>query len=139
MSDVVLACAPSRVADHQGPVLVSPNLRARVADKQDLYAYFEVYHLRQDARGENRFEYEYTVRILGKDASKPNAHVAHGAPQLSFRSSQEGVGPLRRQFITVPTGSLPAGRYRLTIAVRDQLAGTTTEQSTEFVRAAAER
>jgi len=66
-------------------------------------------------------------------------HAGQAAPRLSFRSTQEGVGPLRRQFISVPAASLPLGRYRLTILVRDQLAGTKTEQWADFVKASTER
>jgi hypothetical protein len=137
LSDVVLACGATDAADRRGSVRVSPNVRARIAGERDVYAYFEVYHLREAAGGGSRFEYEYTVVELG--GRKPGRADRHQPPPaaLSFRSLQEGVGPLRRQFIDVPTAALPPGRYRLTIAVRDEVAGTRTERSTEFEKVAA--
>ena len=139
LSDVVLACGATDAADRQGSVRVSPNVRARIAGERDVYAYFEVYHLHEAAGGGSRFEYEYTVDELGrrKPGRAARADRDKPPPALSFRSLQEGVGPLRRQFIDVPTGALPPGRYRLTIAVRDELAGTRTELSTEFEKVAA--
>ena len=142
MSDVVLACGVGGAADPQGPVTVYPNLRARVESRQDLYAYFEVYHLRQGDGGANRCEYEYTVRDVWTRAPRPllgRGHASAPPPRLSFRSTREGVGPLRRQFLRVPAAALPAGRYRLTVTVRDELAGSVTEQSTEFEKAVGER
>jgi hypothetical protein len=139
MSDLVLACGPTS-AGSEGRIQLEPNMRSRVEGDQPLFAYFEVYHLSQDDRG-NRFAYEYDVHDLVRNASQAGTppRVKRGAPRLSFRSSQEGVGSLRRQFIRVPTASLPPGRYRLSITVRDELAGTKTEQWADFVKEATER
>lgn len=134
MSDVVLQCGPVDRSTSQRAIRLSPNIPARVDGSQPLVAYFEIYHLRSDAKGENRFEYEYSIRDMGADGRSSDGPAAKAASQLAFHSMQEGVGALRRQFITVPTGSLPPGRYRLTILVRDTLAGTKTEQSVDFVK-----
>jgi hypothetical protein len=140
LSDLVLACDPSG-ATSQGPILINPNLSARVNRGQPLYAYFEVYHLSQDAKGGNRFEYEYTVSDWAADASpgaEGRGRRTRLPPRLSFGTAHEGVGSLRRQFITVPAASLPAGRYRLTITVHDQLSGAKAERWVDFVKAEAE-
>jgi len=140
MSDLVLACGPTGVGS-MGGIQLEPNMRARVEGEQSLFAYFEVYHLSQDDRGTNRFEYEYNVRELADNAPRRASRgpFKRGAPRMSFRSTQEGVGSLRRQFISVPTASLPLGRYRLSITVRDALAGTQAEQWADFMKGAVER
>jgi hypothetical protein len=137
MSDIVLQCGPADRSTSQGTIRLNTNFLARVEGRHPLFAYFEIYHLRSDAKGGNRFEYEYSIRDMGADgrsSERLRRSAAKAASQLAFHSMQEGVGALRRQFITVPTGSLPPGRYRLTILVRDTLAGTKTEQSVEFVK-----
>jgi GWxTD domain-containing protein len=137
MSDVVLQCGLPDRSTSQGTIRLNTNFLARLEGRQPLFAYFEIYHLRSDAKGRNRFEYEYSIHGIGADgrSSERLRHsAAMAASQPAFRSMQEGVGALRRQFITVPTESTPPGRYRLTILVRDILAGTKTEQSVDFVK-----
>jgi GWxTD domain-containing protein len=137
MSDVVLQCGPVDRSTSQGTIRLNTNFLARVEGRQPLFAYFEIYHLRSDAKGGNRFEYEYSIRDMGADgrsSGRLRRSASEAASRPAFHSMQEGVGALRRQFITVPTGSLPRGRYRLTILVRDALAGTKTEQSVDFVK-----
>ena len=136
MSDVVLQCgAPDRSAS--GTIRLNANFLARFDGSQPLFAYFEIYHLRTDAKGRNRFEYEYSIHGMEADGRSPERlrrSAAMAASQLAFRSMQESVGAVRRQFITVPMESLPPGRYRLTILVRDIPARTKTEQSVDFVK-----
>lgn len=138
MSEVVLQCGPADLSVGQGSIRLNPNFLARVEGSQPLFAYFEIYHLRPDVKGGNRFEYEYSIRDMGapgRSSGRLRRTAAEAASRLAFRSMQEGVGALRRQFINVPAGSLPPGRYQLTILVRDIVAGTKTERSVDFVKA----
>ena len=138
LSDVILQCGPIDLATSHGAIRLNPNFPARVEDGRPLFAYFEIYHLLLDAHGGNRFEYEYSIRGLPADGRPPKRQKrspAEAASRLAYRSVQEGVGAMRRQFINVPAGSLPPGRYRLEIIVRDVLAGTSAEHSADFVRA----
>ena len=117
---------------------LDPNLSARVGAHEPLLAYFEVYHLRSDAAGATRFEYETTVRPLRAD-SRPwfrRLFAKSGPDAISVRSSEEGIGPTRRQYLTVPVQPLPPGAYRLEISVSDRVSGKRSRRSTGFVKPA---
>jgi hypothetical protein len=43
-------------------------------------------------------------------------------------------GRVRRQFVRVPAGTLPPGRYRLEVRVRDVLTGEEQRRSAGFTR-----
>jgi len=135
MSDVNLQCGRPDLSAGVSTVRLSPDFSTRIEGREPLIAYFEIYHLRCDANGANRFEYEYSIRNLESD--KPTSrHLRHLAAEassrLEYHSTQEGVGPLRRQFIRVPVESLPTGRYQLTIRVRDARAGASVQRSVDF-------
>jgi GWxTD domain-containing protein len=142
LSDVVISCglpftgAPPEAAPAVRP---EPNPNARVRGSDPLTAYFEIYHLQTGADGRARFEYVYAVRSAERDRRiwlqrvfQPRAPL----PSISATRAEEQVGDLRRQFVRVPVQSLPAGRYRLEIAVRDLLAGSESKRVAEFVRVA---
>ncbi|MBI5710356.1 MAG: GWxTD domain-containing protein [Candidatus Eisenbacteria bacterium] len=141
LSDVVVACGTPNPA--AGPaVRIEPNPAARVAAGQPLAAYFEIYHLRAGRDGLARFEYVYTVKSAEKDPRVWLQRVLQPRvppPAISVTREEENVGPLRRQFVSVPVQSLPAGKYRLEIRVRDLVAGGEATRSAEFVKLAAPR
>ncbi len=57
------------------------------------------------------------------------------APVDTWASREETqVGAMRRQFVCVQTASLPAGRYRVSVRVRDLVTGAEAERAVEFVR-----
>jgi GWxTD domain-containing protein len=136
MSDVVLLCGPLDVSPLPGAVRLDPNLDARIGAEEPLLAYFEVYHLQPDAAGETRFEYEYKVEPLRAD-TRPwfrRLFSRQWSDQITVKSSEQGIGPTRRQYVTVPAQSLPPGRYRLEITIHDRVAGRSTRRVTEFVK-----
>jgi hypothetical protein len=49
------------------------------------------------------------------------------------RSTEQGSGPTRRQYVTVPVQSLPPGRYRLEITITDRVAARSARRVVEFV------
>ena len=55
---------PAKVIASATTVRLDPNLSASIGSEAPLLAYFEVYHLRPDAAGQTRFDYEYAVRPL---------------------------------------------------------------------------
>jgi hypothetical protein len=55
---------------------------------------------------------------------------------ISASRAESHVGSLRRQFLTVPLGTLPAGRYRLLVRVRDAVTGAAARTEAEFERLA---
>lgn len=135
MSDVVLLCGPLDVSP-PGAVRLDPNLSASIGAEEPLLAYFEVYHLKPDASGGTRFEYEYRVEPLRAD-TRPwfrRLFSRQWSDQITVRSSEQGIGPTRRQYVTVPAQSLPPGHYRLEITIHDQVAGRSTRRATEFVK-----
>jgi GWxTD domain-containing protein len=142
LSDMVVSCgAPDVSALGTVPaVRLAGNPEARVTGRDPLTVYFEIYHLSAGGDGLSRLEFEYTVRSAEKDrrlwiqrliAPRPSI------PDVSAMRREEQTGPLRRQFVTVPVQSLPSGRFRLEIRVRDLNAGTEAARSAEFVHLAA--
>jgi len=49
---------------------------------------------------------------------------------ISVHAPEEGAGDTRRQYLSVPAQSLPPGRYRLEVTVRDH--GATAHREAEF-------
>jgi hypothetical protein len=143
LSDVLLSCgAPDVSAGTAGPVVrPEPNPAARVAGDRPLTAYFEIYHLGPDATGHSRFEYVYTVRSTARDTRIWIQRVLapHPAlPEISVSRAEENIGPLRRQFVSVPVQPLPLGRYRLEIRVRDLVTNAEAVRTAEFEKTAAD-
>jgi GWxTD domain-containing protein len=127
MSDVVVTCGlPGPLTGATG-VRLDPNLGSSVAGSAPVLAYFEVYRLRTDPRGGNHFEYQYEIQALDRDFQGDRS-------LLSFHTEQEGAGSMRRQFISVPAGTLKPGRYRLVVAIRDRISGAETGRVTEFLK-----
>jgi len=56
----------------------------------------------------------------------------HVREPIDVRSPEEGVGPTRRQYLSVPVRSLPPGRYRLEVTVKDH--GASARREVEFVK-----
>jgi GWxTD domain-containing protein len=136
MSDVVMLCGPLDVSPQAGAVRLDPNLSASVGADSPLLAYFEVYHLKPDAAGETRFEYEYRVEPLRAD-TRPwfrRLFSRQWSDEITVRSTEQGIGPTRRQYVTVPVQSLPPGRYRLAISIHDRVAGRSARRQVEFVK-----
>ena len=136
LSDIVLVCGPLETLPVGGSVRLDPNLGRRIGGSEPLLAYFEVYALRPDAAGATKFEYEYRVHSLARDTrpwfkrvlSRPDAE------RISVHAPEEGVGSTRRQFLSVPAHSLPPGRYRLEVIVKDH--GATVRRAVEFEKTA---
>jgi GWxTD domain-containing protein len=136
ISDIVLVCGPLETAPVGGSVRLDPNLERRITGDEPLLAYFEVYALRADAGGETKFEYEYQVRSLAHDARPWFERVFSrpGSGRISVHTPEEGVGPTRRQYLSVPTRSLPPGRYRLEVIVKDH--GASAHREVDFEKEA---
>lgn len=138
LSDVVVTCG-TPVAP--GPaVRLDPNPRARVRAGAPLSAYFEISNLALDASGQGRFEYDYRVRSDAKDARiwlQRLVSPRDRTPPVEASREEVNAGPLRRQFLRVPVESLPPGRYRLEIEVRDLLANRSARRVAVFEREAA--
>ena len=136
LSDIVLVCGPLETVPVGGSVRLDPNLERRIAGDEPLLAYFEVYALRPDAGGGTKFEYEYKVHALDRDPRPWFKRVLSrsGSESISVHAPEEGVGPTRRQYLSVPAQSLPPGRYRLEVAVRDH--GATARRTVDFEKQA---
>jgi GWxTD domain-containing protein len=132
MSDIVLVCGPIETVPVGGSVRLDPNLARRIEGDEPLLAYFEVYAMRADAGGGTKFEYEYKVHSLERDRRPwfQRMFSRPGAERISVKSAEEGAGPTRRQYLSVPARSLPPGRYRLEVTVKDH--GATARREVEF-------
>jgi len=136
LSEVVLACGEPALMVSGSTVRLEANIEGRIAGRQPLVAYFEIYRLAADAEGLARFEYEYIVRRVPKALTGlAGLFVLPEAPVVSATSREAvQVGTLRRQFVSIPAQSLAPDRYRLEIRVRDLLTGAEVKGATEFVR-----
>ncbi len=140
VSDLVVTCGAPEAAP--AFVRLAPNPSARVVSGEPLTAYFEVTGLRPAPDGMSRFSYEYLIRSVDRD---PRVWIQRllqprpAPPSIYARREDEHAGDIRRQFLRVPVQSLPDGRYRLEIRVRDLGSGEEVRRSTEFERAAAAR
>jgi len=117
-------------------VRIEPNPGARVAGAGPLTAYFEIYHLQTGPDGLARFEYVYTVRSTAPDNRfwLQKFLAPSPPPPISVSRQEQNLGSLRRQFITVPVGSLAPGRWRLEITVRDLVADVAVVKKLGFVK-----
>jgi GWxTD domain-containing protein len=138
LSDVVIVCGTPDLALAAGDgIRLEPNPAAVVRGNDPLHAYFEIYRLDDADGGLSRFEYVYTVRSAEKDRRFWLQRVFQprpGPPQISATREEEQAGRMRRQFVTVPVGALPAGRYRLEVRVRDLGNGAEAQRVAEFVK-----
>ena len=134
LSDVVVSCGVPAVGSGPG-VRIAPNPAARVAAGEPLAAYFEIYHLHPDADGQARFRYDYVVQSSVRDKRiwiQRALQPRHPLPDIAASREETNVGPLRRQFVSVPVQTLPAGKYRLEIRVRDLSTGEEVTKSAPF-------
>lgn len=140
MSDVVVTCGLPLTPPTS--VRLDPNPAGSVRDGEPLVAYFEVYHLATGADGEGRFEYETSVRSAERDRRiwlQRWLSPRRDGQDLGMTRQDAVLGPVRRQYVSVPVQSLPPGRYLLQVAVRDVLTGDERSRQVEFVREAAAR
>jgi hypothetical protein len=137
MSDVVVTCGSLDLLRGATEIRLGPNLRHRVSGDGPLVAYFEIYRMAPGTDGLSRFEYEYTVASEERDTRPWFQRLplfGGRLPHYAVRSEEENVGPLRRQFVSVPVQSLKPGRYRLDVRVRDLVTGATATGSARFER-----
>ena len=102
-----------------------------------LSAYFEVYHLDEGPDGQARFEYETSVRPIERDTRvwlQRWLAPKRETQGLGVTRSDVVTGTVRRQFVRVPAGTLPPGRYRLEVRVRDVLTGEEQLRTADFAR-----
>ncbi|MFN8588997.1 MAG: GWxTD domain-containing protein [Candidatus Eisenbacteria bacterium] len=132
VGDLVVTCGTPAVLDSS--VRLSPNPAGRVRPAEALTVYFEIHRLALDARGQARFEYAYVVRPREADRRGWMSRMLAQRPAavLQLRQVERHVGPIRRQFLRVPTRGLAEGEYRIELEVRDLVAGRTARTGTDF-------
>ena len=133
ISDVVLVCGPLETVPAAGSVGWT-NLDRHLGAGEPLLAYFEVYRLQPDAGGETRFDYEYAVRSLDPDPRPWFKRLIGRSPSnaISVTTPEEGFGPIRRQYLNVPTPTLRPGHYRLEVTVHDRANGGRVHREVDF-------
>ena len=141
MSDLVVSCGGAQVLPG-GPgappgVRLTANPERVVWAGEPLVVYFEAYRLETAASGLSSLEFEYTVRSIERDR-RPWIQRVLSPPsrpaEISATRREDHPGDVRRQFVTVPVQSLPPGRYRIEVAVRDLRAGTAATARADFAR-----
>lgn len=138
MSDVSIVCGRPDVSATAGSQLrleLETGLVPAVGER--LNAYVEIHHLAPDARGTSHYDWACTVRSAARDSRAWIGRALLPRPEpvpveVSGRESTQGS--VRRQFLSVPVGSLPAGPYRLEVRVRDAASGEASSAIAEFVK-----
>jgi GWxTD domain-containing protein len=138
LSDLVVTCSsPAQSVVAGSGVRLEPETGLFPGAGEQLNAYFEIYHLAQSASGDSKFEYDCTVRPAVRDRRGWLSRMLtpREAPQPIEMSRMETTrGSLRRQFLSVPVGSLPTGSYQLAVVVRDIENGAIAQAVTSFER-----
>ena len=129
LSDLVVLCDSDLAPRTDDAVRIEPNLDQRVA-RERLVVYFEANGFAADANGDSRFSYRYTVRRV-EETKRKRSHE----PVLDDTREEENVGPLRRQFLTVPVAALKPGAFEIVVEIRDLVSGATATAATRFVKA----
>jgi Flp pilus assembly protein TadD len=128
LSDLVVLCDSRLPADADNAVRIEPDFEQRVGHAR-LVVYFEANGLAADTRGDSRFSYRYTVRPI-EDKKRKRGHE----PVIDDTREEENVGPLRRQFLTVPVTALKPGAFEIAVEIRDLVSGATATAATRFVK-----
>jgi tetratricopeptide (TPR) repeat protein len=134
LSDLVILCGDASAFEGARELRLDPSLDGRLSGARSLSVYFEIANLATDAGGTARYAYTYTVRPAGKSAPGAAGGGRRPEPLLSASREETNAGALRRQFVTVPVPSLPAGAYDLDVEVRDLAAGTSAARSVRFAK-----
>lgn len=128
LSDLVVLC--DRPPPATGNVVwTEPDFESRTRGGAPLAIYFEVDGLDTDPAGASRFGYRYAVYPLDDEGRRKRQD-----PALEASREEENVGPLRRQFLSVPISSLKRGRHELVVEIRDLVSRETAIASAEFTK-----
>lgn len=138
ISDLVITCSqPDRSVVPGSAVRLEPETGLFPAGGDQLHAYFEIYNLGRGAGGEARFAYDCVVRSAAHDGRAWLTRMLQpreSPPEIHVSRVEATQGSLRRQFLSVPVGSLPAGRYEIEVRVRDVSNGAETQAVAAFER-----
>jgi hypothetical protein len=138
LSDLVVTCSPPALSVVPGTgVRLEPETGLFPANDDHLNAYFEIYRLAPAANGDAQFEYDCVVRSAARDSRAWLSRLLtprEAPPPIEMSRRETTHGPLRRQFLSVPLGNLPAGSYVIEVRVRDVATGAESTCSAPFVR-----
>ena len=138
LSDLAVVCGTPAASVVPGAgVRLEPSTGLRPQDGPTLNVYFEIYHLRPGPDGQREYEYECTVRPMNGRRQSWLARAFDprpGAAPLQMSRRETTTGDVRRQFLSVPVGELPAGRYRVEVRVHDVRSGADAMAVTDFTR-----
>jgi Tfp pilus assembly protein PilF len=128
ISDLVMLCDRAPAASTQA-VWIEPDLDHRANASRPLALYFEIDGLVPDTGGTSRFAYRYAVRPLADDGRRKRQE-----PLIEATREEENVGPLRRQYLSIPIAGLKRGRHEIEVEIRDLVSGTVVNATTTFTR-----
>ena len=151
LSDVMMGRRTGPVAERPrswSEARIQPLAAMRVPPRDTFALYWETYGARPSATGAAQLEVALQVELLeitrdGSTLSRMLGNVAdmvgltaEGETQLGVRFARsepiEGRDRIPITF-TLSLGTAPAGRYRLTVSVRDTVSGQRAETQREFV------
>ncbi len=138
LSDLVVVCGtPAQSVVGGSAVRLEPETGLHPASGDKLNVYFEIYNLTESAGGDASFAYDCVVRPVIIDRRGWLSQLLarrEGPPPIEVSRTESTVGPLRRQFLSLQVGSLPAGTYEISVRVRDVATGAMATAVTSFER-----
>ena len=138
LSDLVVTCSPAQRSMLAGPsVRLEPQTGLFPERGDQLNVYFEIYHLASAEDGNSRFVYDCLVRPAERDRRGWMSRMLmpqDEPPPIHMSRAETTAGPLRRQFLSVPVGALPAGRYVIEVLVRDVTSDVEAQSVASFER-----
>jgi len=141
LSDLVLASEIRLKSEitrlNRSRIAVSPNFRRTYRVGQDLFLYYEIYHLSRNREGRSHFRISLVVQpASGKSPLQAFLSLLPGIdftlPQVAVSSTLEGTRSQENQFRILQLRRYRPGRYRLTVQVTDLLSGQSVQRSVAF-------
>ncbi len=143
ISDIQLASSISNAGAtkfKKEDVWIIPMPTRSYGEKQNVYAYFEIYNLTKDSFGQTRYKLQYQVRssampsvgVFGAVASGLRTILKSQKPQVSIATEQIGRDPDEREYVEIDLSKAKAGVNALEITVIDQISGKSVEREVRF-------
>ena len=124
----------------KGPQIVMPNPSGAYARGAPVVAYFEIYGLHADARGERHYEVAYRIEpVTGKPRRWWPWRAGAQEPAAQSRVRVAGQDAEPAEALRIDVGTLDAGAYRLEVVLRDEQSGEEANAGTYFRILAAAR
>ena len=118
-------------------LLILPNPSKIYAREKPIYIYFEIYNLLGDAKGNRKFNIEYSLTFLkGEKKNFKNLFgifSGRGKSSISTTIDREGRDELSVEFLAIDVSKVKIGQHELKIKITDKISGATVTKKEKLV------